>query len=159
MNYLGFIHSHTNYYIHFFILTRRFVYWFEREGKGEQEREIKINVREKHWSVASCTHPTWESNLQPKYVLWTESNLQRFVYGTMLQKNWDTQPRLFFLFKSISCPGWCSSVDWAWAWKPKGCQFDSQPGHMPGLQARFPSRGCVRGNHTLMFLSLSLPSL
>ena len=27
-------------------------------------------------------------------------------------------------------------------------------GHMPGLWARSPGRGCVRGNHTLMLLSL-----
>ena len=42
----------------------------------------------------------------------------------------------------------------------KGRWFDSLSGHMPGLQARFPSAGRARGNHTLMFLSLSfsLPS-
>ena len=28
-------------------------------------------------------------------------------------------------------------------------------GHMPGLQARSPVVGCVRGNHTLMILALS----
>ena len=33
-------------------------------------------------------------------------------------------------------------------------------GHMPGLRAGYPMRGHTRGNHTLMFLSLSssLPS-
>ena len=42
----------------------------------------------------------------------------------------------------------------------KGCWFDSQSGHMPGLWARSPVGGHVRGNNTLMFLSLSfsLPS-
>ena len=30
---------------------------------------------------------------------------------------------------------------------------------MPGLQARFPSRGHTRGKHTLMFLSLSFSLL
>ena len=36
----------------------------------------------------------------------------------------------------------------------------SQSGHTPGLRAESPVGGCVRGNHTLMFLSLSfsLPS-
>ena len=34
------------------------------------------------------------------------------------------------------CPGWCGSVDWVWPCKPKGRQFDSQSGHMPGFQAR-----------------------
>ena len=33
-------------------------------------------------------------------------------------------------------PGWCSSVDWAWACEWKGCQFGSQSGHRPGLWAR-----------------------
>ena len=39
-------------------------------------------------------------------------------------------------------PGWCGSVDWVPAslWT-KGCQFNSQSGHMPGLQARTPVRG------------------
>ena len=57
-------------------------------------------------------------------------------------------------------PGWCGSVDWVPAFKPKGRRFYSQAEHMPGLWARSPVRGHVRGNHTLMFLSLSfsLPS-
>ena len=56
--------------------------------------------------------------------------------------------------------GWCGSVDWAPACKPKGCQFNSQSGHMPGLWTRSPVGGHIRGNHTLMFffLSFSLPS-
>ena len=47
------------------------------------------------------------------------------------------------------------------AYEPKGRRFDSQSGHIPGLQARLPVGGVrKRGNHTLMFLSLSfsLPS-
>ena len=43
-----------------------------------------------------------------------------------------------FFKKYILLPGWCSSVDWAWACKPKGRQFNSQSGHMPGLPARSP---------------------
>ena len=38
-------------------------------------------------------------------------------------------------------PGWCGSVDWVPACEPKCCQFDSQSGHMPGLQARSPWGG------------------
>ena len=30
-------------------------------------------------------------------------------------------------------PGWSGSVDSALAWEPKGLQFDSQSGPMPGL--------------------------
>ena len=40
--------------------------------------------------------------------------------------------------KYWSGPGWCGSVDWAPACEPKGHQFDSQLGHMPGLWARSP---------------------
>ena len=36
---------------------------------------------------------------------------------------------------------WCGSVDWVPACKSKGCWFDSQSGHMPGLQARSPVGG------------------
>ena len=32
-------------------------------------------------------------------------------------------------------PGWCGSLDWTLACKPKGCRFDSQLGNMPGLWA------------------------
>ena len=35
-------------------------------------------------------------------------------------------------------PGWCGSVDWVLACKPKGYQLDSQSGHMPGFRARLP---------------------
>ena len=41
----------------------------------------------------------------------------------------------------IISPGWCGSVDGAWTCEPKGHQFDSQSGHMPGLQARSPGGG------------------
>ena len=59
----------------------------------------------------------------------------------------------------MSSPGWCSSVDWVQTWKAKGHQFDSQSGHIHAwVTGQVPSRGRARGNHTLMFLSLS-PSL
>ena len=53
-------------------------------------------------------------------------------------------------------PGWCGSGDWALACEPKGCQFNSQSGHRPGLWARSPLRGTQEATaHTLSF---SLPS-
>ena len=45
------------------------------------------------------------------------------------------------LHRSSANPVWCGSVDSAPACKPKGRQFDSQSGHMPGWQARSPVRG------------------
>ena len=51
-------------------------------------------------------------------------------------------------------PNWCGSVDWVPACEPKGCWFDSQSGHMPGLRARFPSMGeCKRQPH----IDISVP--
>ena len=66
----------------------------------------------------------------------------------------------FGCFKKTTGPGWCGSVDWVPAWEPKGRQFDSQTGHMPGLWARSPAGMCKRQPHTDVslppFLSLSL---
>ena len=56
---------------------------------------------------------------------------------------------------TVSSPGWCGSVDWAPACEPKCRWFGTQSGDMPGLQARFPGYRHMRGNHMLMFLSLS----
>ena len=64
-----------------------------------------------------------------------------------------------WLKRDVWYPGWCSSVDWAPACRPKGCQFDSQSGHMPGLQARSPVGGTQEAT-THWFFSPSLsPSL
>ena len=61
--------------------------------------------------------------------------------------------------EGTNSPGWCGSVDWAPAYKPKNRRFDSQSGYIAGLLARSPVGGHVKGNHTLMFLSSSLSSL
>ena len=53
------------------------------------------------------------------------------------------------------CSGWCSSVDWVSLYEPKGHWFNSQSGHMPGLQA-----GGVKEAITHGYFSPSLsPSL
>ena len=63
-------------------------------------------------------------------------------------------------YKSAWDLGWCGSVDWVLDCKTNGRWFDSQSGHMPGLQTRSPAGGRARGNQTLLLLSLSfsLPS-
>ena len=53
-------------------------------------------------------------------------------------------------------PGWCGSVDWVPACKPKGRGFHSQSGHMPGLWARSPV-GAPRETTTHWGFSPSLP--
>ena len=69
---------------------------------------------------------------------------------------------IFLNFKKImlTCPGWCGSVDWVLAYEPTGCQFDSRCTTHTWVAGHVPSGGHARGNHTLMFLSLSfsLPS-
>ena len=58
------------------------------------------------------------------------------------------------------CPGWCGSVDWTPACAPKGHGFNSQSGHMPGVQARSPVAGTRGATTHWCFspsLSLSLP--
>ena len=52
-------------------------------------------------------------------------------------------------------PGWYGSVDWALAWEPTGCWSDSQSRAHAWVVGQVTSRQRARGNHTLMFLSLS----
>ena len=56
-------------------------------------------------------------------------------------------------------PGWCGSVDWVPVCEPKGCQFDSQSGHMLGLQARSTGGGVWQATtHWYFSPSFYLPS-
>ena len=61
--------------------------------------------------------------------------------------------------RTIRSSGWCGSVDWAPACESKGHQFDSQSRAHDCVAGQVPSRGRMRGNHTLMFLSLSFSPL
>ena len=71
---------------------------FRKRGRGgEREREKHIDVRKKHWLVASHMHaiepgmcPDWESNPQP------------FGVQDDAPTNWATWPGLF-IFKILSC--------------------------------------------------------
>ena len=47
------------------------IYLFLERGEGrekERERNIDVREREEHRLVASCTHPDWGLNPQPKHV-------------------------------------------------------------------------------------------
>ena len=50
-------------------------------------------------------------------------------------------------------------MDWALACEPKGCWFDFQSGHMPGLQARSPVGGAWEATTHWCFPSSLSPSL
>ena len=43
--------------------------------------------------------------------------------------------------ESDFCSGWCGSVGWVLACELKGHQFNSQLGHMPGMQVSSPTGG------------------
>ena len=66
---------------------------------------------------------------------------------------WKSGPQI----KIIICPGGRSSVDWALAWEPKGHWFDSQSGHMPGLQARSLVEGTWEATTHWCFSPFFLP--
>ena len=66
---------------------------------------------------------------------------------------------LFLAVFSRFSPGWSGSVGWAWACKPKGGQFNSQPGHMPGFQARSPVGGTWEATTHYCFSPSLSPSL
>ena len=56
------------FYFYIFIF-KDFVYLFLERGEGrEKEKERNIDVREKHRSVASHTHPDQGPNAQPRRV-------------------------------------------------------------------------------------------
>ena len=56
-------------------------------------------------------------------------------------------------FRKQFSPVWCGSVDWAPACKPKGCRFDSQSGHMPGVRAQSP----LGARDRPAYIDISLP--
>ena len=58
-----------------------------------------------------------------------------------------------------SGPGWCSSVNWVPACKSNDRRFDSQSGHMLGLQARSPVGGAQETATHWCFSPSLYPSL
>ena len=92
--------------------------------------------------------------MKPIYLFLQDPGQNRYIFSTSV----------FFYGKGnkSTCisPGCCGSEDSVLVCETKGCWFDSQSGHMPGLQARSPMGGAQEAtdqcfSHTLMFLSLS----
>ena len=63
------------------------------------------------------------------------------------------------MLKRKKGPGCRGSVDWAPAWEPKGLSFNSQSGHMPGLQARSPVGDKQKATTHWCFSSSLSPSI
>ena len=78
----------------------------EKKGGRERERERNINVRDKHWSVASCMHPDPKLNLQPRYVSWPEIEPMTFWFTNDAPTSWATLARALQSFRECSCPDW-----------------------------------------------------
>ena len=68
---------------------------------------------------------------------------------------------LAYVENTVICGGWVAQLVGASAHTPKGCRFDSQSVHVPGLQVHSQA-GCVQEatdqcfSFTLMCFSLSL---
>ena len=80
----------------------------------------------------------WQRLSGPDSVL---SSCEVFPNGRTPAALWRESLLIDSLKIAITSSGWCGSVGWALACKPKGHWFDSQSGHMPGLQARSPVGG------------------
>ena len=62
-------------------------------------------------------------------------------------------------YKGACGPGWCSSVDWVWACKPRVASSILSPGHLPGLQSRSTVGGTWEANTHWYFSPSLSPSL
>ena len=89
----------------FLTFTWGYVYRFYREkGRG---RERNIDVGDKHPSVASHMHPSWESNLQPAAQAWalTRNWTCDLLCIGWLSNHWVTSPGLYiFLINIVKLP-------------------------------------------------------
>ena len=103
------------------------------------------------WLTALVTSCKWSDTVIA--LLWLAHFLQHSVFKL--------HPcfacvRISALKKIVMSPGWCGSVDWVLTCKPKGCQFGSQSGHMPGLWAGSPVGGALEESTRWCF-SCSFP--
>ena len=80
--------------------------------------------------------------------------------GTLtIQFNFGWRTKKCSVKSSNSIPSWCGSMDGVLACKPKGHWFNSQSGHMPGLQTGSPELGRrgVAWEATTHWCDVSLP--
>ena len=65
----------------------------EREEGREKKQEKHIDVKEKHWLVASFMYYNWESNPQSRLVPWWGIKPVAFWFAGWCPTNWTTQTR------------------------------------------------------------------
>ena len=68
---------------------RFYLFLAKRKGR-KKERERNVNVREKHQSVASCTHRDRGPNGQSRHVPWLRIELATFQFVRRCPTNWAT---------------------------------------------------------------------
>ena len=100
------------------------------------------------WALAAVAQwiEHWPVNLKVTGLIPNQGTCLVCGPGSSWGSLWGNQPINVFPSFSLPSPlkispGWCGSVDWAPACEAKGHQFDSQSGHMSGLQARSLTRG------------------
>ena len=85
-----------------------------RKGRPKEKNRTALLLKTWMWDRLSCTPHTSQRHTPPEL---------EALPGLLYQ-----QP----VKEEYSCPGWCGSVDWVQACKPKGHRYDSQSGHARG---------------------------
>ena len=71
------------------LVLKDFIYLFLEQGeRREKERERNIDVRGRHGSVASSTHPNWGPNPQPRHAPWSGIEPATFHFAGWRPTNW-----------------------------------------------------------------------
>ena len=90
-------------YSFFFVFTRGHFFIALKKRGRERERETSMSERERHWLVASCTHPDWGLYTlgqgikpQPRYVPWLRIEPATFWLQDDVPTNELHQPGLYF---------------------------------------------------------------
>ena len=136
------------------------IYYHSEDGERFQDNQDPL----RHTFITRSTfYPDFQEladfQNRNKNVMWVESyNMSSFGIGPF------SLMIIFLGFLQVvacknSCvgPGWCCPVDLVLACEPKGDQFDSQSGHMPGLQAGSPVGGMWEATTVGISLLLFLP--
>ena len=90
--------SHSRLWVHrkcaawFFLRFHLFIFR-ERGREGEREGEKHWCERSIHCLVASCTHPSWGSNLQPRHVPWPGIEPVTFHFARWCPTHWASPVR------------------------------------------------------------------
>ena len=128
-----------------------FIYLLKGLKEGIETQREGDTGREKHQSVASFVSPC-----RNRTGFWCCSGKlpNHLIHLAKLNKIFCIHLLVLFSLK-CSQPCWCGSVDLVLPYVRKGHQFNSQSRADAWVAGQVPDRKRTRGNHMLMFLSLS----